>query len=192
MKTSSPLIVASLLALTAALSTGCSSGTTGSGSGSPGQGTSGTSGGPAREVPPGSVPEDLVGTWSGARDGITERLIFNGDGTGSWESSIVTESSGGCLSFTRTLRDGTVVIDDTTITVHETSKVEQLQECRPPTMDTNKTATSESLQWHRAENDPTTILIIDEACAAKYPGQENCNTLGCPIALYCTSRLKRE
>ena len=83
-------------------------------------------------------------------------------------------------------------IDDTTITVYATSVVEQVQECSPPTKDTPLAATTEVLKWHRADGDPNTILLIDNACAAKYPNQENCNIAGCPIGLYCTSRLKRE
>ena len=48
------------------------------------------------------------------------------------------------------------------------------------------------LPWERVNGDPNTIRLIDGACAAQYPGQENCNTLGCPIGLYCTSRLTRQ
>jgi hypothetical protein len=142
-------------------------------------------------APPGSVPTDLVGTWAGARDGITERLIFNADGTGSWTSSNASQESA-CFNYVKTVREGTVVITDTTITVYATSVVQQEQRCSPPTIDTQQPAVTEKIDWHRADGNPNQILIIDSACAAKYPNQENCNIAGCPIGLYCTSRLNRE
>ena len=151
----------------------------------------------AGSAPPGSVPADLVGTWSGARNGVTERLVFNADGSGSWTTSDVTEYLG-CFSFTRNSRSGNVVVTDTKITVYATSVVQSVQRCNPPAVDTKLTAVTQELQWHRDstdsyhEADPNTIFIIDSACAAKYPGKEDCNTLGCPIGLYCTSRVKRE
>ncbi len=142
-------------------------------------------------APPGSVPADLVGQWTGARDGITHRLTFNADGTGIWNSSITSRQSA-CFSFTQTTRTGSMVVDDKTITLYATSIVESVQECAPPARDTERTPTTEHLQWERADGDPNTILLIDNECAAKYPGQENCNIAGCPIGLYCTSRLQRE
>jgi hypothetical protein len=154
-----------------------------------------TSGGAPLEgsAPPGSVPADLVGTWAGARSGTTERLIFGADGSGSWTSSIVSSGEGGgCLSFTRLIRSGNAVITDKLITLYATSVVQQVQQCRPPTEDTKQSPVTEQIQWTRNENDPNEILIIDSACAAQYPGTEDCNTAGCPIGLYCTSRLKRE
>jgi hypothetical protein len=142
-------------------------------------------------APPGSVPADLAGTWAGARNGITERLVFNADGTGSWTSSVVSQQSA-CFSFTRTIREGTVVIEEKTITVYAPSVKEQVQECAPPAAETIQPAVTETLKWSRVDGDPNTIRIVDNACAAKYPGTEDCNLAGCPIGLYCTSRLERE
>lgn len=143
-------------------------------------------------APPGSVPADLVGTWSGARSGITERLVFNADGSGNWTSSILMKSQGSCLSFNRTIRDGNIVIDAKTITLHAITVVNSVQECRPPSIDTAMQPVTETITWSRNESNPNEILIVDNECAAKYPNQENCNTAGCPIGLYCTSRLTRE
>lgn len=154
-----------------------------------------TSGGAPLEgdAPPGSVPSDMVGAWGGARDGITERLVFGADGSGGWTSSVVSSGAGGgCLSFTRLVRAGTAVITDKLITIHATSVIQQVQECRPPTQDTKQPAVTEQIEWSRNQNDLNEILIVDAKCAAKYPNQEGCNTVGCPIGLYCTSRLKRE
>lgn len=185
-------LVAAVSAI-ALLSAACTVNQTGGSSGT-GTDTDGGSGAPGQaSAPPGSVPADLVGTWTGARAATTERMVFNADGSGSWTSSNVTESSGGCLSFVETKRAGNVVITESTITVYATSVVESVQRCAPPTADENKPAATEDLQWHRPDDgDPDTILVVDSACAAKYPGQESCNTVGCPIGLYCTSRLKRE
>lgn len=144
-------------------------------------------------APPGSVPPDLVGTWSGARDGTTERLTFNADGSGSWKSSIVTSSSGGCLSYVNVTRTGNVVISESTITVHATSVVQSKRECAPPDVNTDQPAVSEEVKWSRpSDGNANQIIIIDSACAAKYPGTEDCNMAGCPIGLYCSSRLTRE
>jgi hypothetical protein len=144
------------------------------------------------DAPPGSVPSDLVGSWIGARDGITQHMVFEADGSGSWESSQTTQQSA-CASFTSTLRTGNVVITDTQITFYATKVVEAVQRCAPPSEETDQPATTETLQWHRPDNgDPNTMLVIDGTCAAKYPGQENCDSIGCPIALYCTSRLSRQ
>ena len=151
----------------------------------------------AGSAPPGSVPADLVGTWAGARDGITQRMTFNADGSASWMSSITSQQAA-CFSFTRTTRTGNAAITDTTITFYATSVVQSDRKCAPPDIETKLPAVTEVLQWHRDETnayhqaDPNTIFVVDSACAAKYPGQENCNTVGCPIGLYCTSRVTRE
>lgn len=190
MKTTSIVIV---LAVVLAGASGCSATNTGAAGSSGASGGTGSSGGdaPPVDLPPGSVPADLVGLWSGARDGITQKLGLAADGTGTWTTSLVTEASG-CLSFKETKRTGNFVVEDTKITIYPASVVLSEQECTPPATDTKQPATTEVLQWHRADNDPNMILIIDDACAAKYPGQENCNIAGCPIGLYCTSRLTRQ
>jgi hypothetical protein len=61
-----------------------------------------------------------------------------------------------------------------------------------PATETVQDAVTEVLQWYRHETDPNVLFIIDYACAAQYPGQENCNTLGCPIATYCTFRMTQQ
>ena len=143
-------------------------------------------------APPGSVPSDLVGVWSGARNGQTERLTFNADGTGEWMSSDGSVQSA-CVSFNRTIRTGNFVVTDTTITVYATKVVNSVQQCAPPASESPLPPVTELIDWHRDANDPASILIIDAACAAKYPeAKNNCDTAGCPIGLYCTSRLKRE
>jgi hypothetical protein len=147
----------------------------------------------AGDAPPGSVPADLAGTWAGARDGITQRLVLGADGSGSWMTGIVSKQSA-CFSYNRVLRTGNVVVADKKITIYATSVVESIQECAPPSRDTDHGPQTEELRWSRPSDtsDTNTILMVDSECAAKYPGTEDCNMAGCPIGLYCTSRLTRE
>ncbi len=142
-------------------------------------------------APPGSVPADLAGAWVGARNGITQRLTLNADGTGSWETSIATKHYA-CLSSVSTVKTGSMLVAEKTITVYATSVVEYFRECVPPVQVTNYPPQTEVLLWSRANNDPNTILLIDAACAAQYPGWETCEYAGCPVGLYCTGRLTRE
>jgi hypothetical protein len=133
--------------------------------------------------PAGSVPADLVGSWAGANSGATERLVFNADGTGNWQSAVAS-SRPACFSFTRTTRSGTFVVTDTTITLYATSVVTNVQNCKPPQRDTEEPPVTEAITWER--KDANTIAIVDSACAAKYAGYEY------SIGQYCTSRLMRE
>ncbi len=144
-------------------------------------------------APPGSVPADLVGTWAGARDGTTERLIFNADGSGTWESAVVSQQSA-CANSNTTTRKGNIVISDSTITVYATSIVLTDQRCAPPAATTNKPGATEGMKWHRPDGapDPNTIFIVNNECAAKFPGQESCDSFTCAINLYCTARLHRQ
>ena len=143
-------------------------------------------------APPGSVPADLVGEWDGARDGETGRLTLNADGSGSWFTAITSQQSA-CFNFTRVTRSGNVVVGEKKITIYGTSVVKSERRCAPPDEETNLPAVTEELLWHRSsEGDPNVIFLVDSACAAKYPGTEDCNIAGCPIGLYCTSRLTRQ
>ncbi len=140
--------------------------------------------------PPGSVPADLVGSWAGASMGSTERLIINADATGSRMFARTTRISA-CYSYTSLTKTGSFVIDDTTITLYATSVEQSVRECAPPDEITSLPPVVEVTRWSRG-TDANTILIVDAACAAMYPGTEGCDTLGCPISLYCTYRLTRE
>jgi hypothetical protein len=144
-------------------------------------------------APPGSIPAELVGTWEGVWDGNTEKLVLNGDGSGSLEFSRTWQQSA-CQSFSILTWSGNIVVDESYITIYATDVVRSVRQCSPPTVDTPEPAVIERLQWHRPENpaELNTIFIIDSACAAQYPGTESCKTLGCPIALYCTMRMVRQ
>jgi hypothetical protein len=119
------------------------------------------------DAPPGSVPADLVGSWAGANFGVTERLVFNSDGTGTWQSAVTTNQTG-CFSYTNTNRSGNIVISDTTITVYATTVTTQVQTCSPPADETNEAPVTEAIAYQREGTD--TLKIIDNTCAAKYAG----------------------
>ncbi|MHB8874966.1 MAG: hypothetical protein ACYC8T_14865 [Myxococcaceae bacterium] len=153
-------------------------------------------------APPGSVPADLVGVWSGARDGITQEMTFNADGTGVWMSAITWQQYA-CLSFKRTTRTGNFVVGEQgaaaygPITVYATSVETSERQCVPPDVVTSLGARTENLLWSRPDDpaDKNTIFLVDMECAAPHlakPGWETCNTYGCPIGMYCTSRLTRQ
>ncbi len=141
--------------------------------------------------PPGSVPTDLVGVWSGARNGQTEQLTFNADGSGSWWSS-TTSSYYGCLNVTRTVRNGTFVVDPVWLTLYATQVETQVHDCTDPDEIAPQSPLTARIQYLRTNN-PEEILFVDETCAANYPEGRDCTMYaGCPIGLYCTARLTRE
>lgn len=144
------------------------------------------------QPPPGNVPADLVGRWSGANGGETHRLVFNADGSGSWET-INGSTYYGCINAGGLTRTGTFVVEPTRMTLSATSVVSFARVCSAAsTSQENLPAQTYLIHWHRHETDPSIIFLIDGACAAQYPGWETCNTLGCPVGLYCTGRLTRE
>lgn len=144
--------------------------------------------------PPGSVPGDLVGTWSGARDGDTGTLTLNADGTGSWQIARTSQNYA-CLSVKGLIKSGTIVVEPTIMTLYATSVVSYEQTCMPPPSETPMEPVTEVLQWHPHESDPNVIFVVDTACANQYPEAQKpggCEYAGCPIGLYCTTRLERQ
>lgn len=163
------------------------------------------------DAPPGSVPADLVGTWSATTDGNGGKLVLGADGTGSWFHGFSylgypDGSSTSCLVIGSTTSSGTVVVEEAPagappggppygkITVYATSVVKSFRNCSGPLQNTNEPAATVELAWYRDYDgsgyqntaDPNLIFIIDSDCAAKYPGQAT------PIAMYCTTRVKRQ
>lgn len=141
--------------------------------------------------PPGSVPADLVGVWSGARNGQTEKLTFNADGTGSWWSS-TTSTYYACSNITRTVRNGSFVVDPMWLTLYATQVETQVHNCTGPDEITPREALTTKIQYLRTNN-PNEILFVDETCAQQFPEGRDCTMYaGCPIGLYCTARLTRQ
>jgi hypothetical protein len=158
--------------------------------------------------PPGSVPADLVGEWSATTDGNGGRLRLNADGTGSWFHgfSYLGGPNGSCLVIGSTTSSGNVVVEEMPpgappggppygkITVYATSVVKSFRECSGPLVNTNEPPATVQLEWYRDYDgsgyqnvaDPNLIFIIDVDCAAKYPGLKS------PVAMYCTTRVKRQ
>jgi hypothetical protein len=72
--------------------------------------------------------------------------------------------------------------------------VKSFRNCSGPLVNTNERPATVKLEWYRDYDgagyqnlaDPNTIFIIDAECAAKYPGEAS------PIAMYCTTRVKRQ
>lgn len=163
---------------------------------------------PLEGAPPrGSVPADLIGEWSATTDGSTGRLILNADGTGSWYrgfSYYPNGGSSGCLVMGSTLSSGNVVVQEAPsgsrgnppygkITVYATTVEKSFRNCAGGLENTSEPPAVVQLEWYRDydgsgyENkaDPNLIFMIDADCAAKYPGQAS------PIAMYCTTRVRR-
>ena len=144
--------------------------------------------------PPGNVPANLVGAWSGARDGDTQTLTLNADGTGSWTSAHTAQQYA-CFSFTNLIKSGTIVVEATKMTLYATSVVKEEQTCMPPASQTPLEPVTDVLDWHPHETDPNVIFVVDSACAAKFPEAQlpgGCEYAGCPIGLYCTARMERK
>ncbi|MBL8910813.1 MAG: hypothetical protein JNM17_08945 [Archangium sp.] len=146
---------------------------------------------PAQNAPPGSVPSDLAGRWSGARGQVTTELVLNADGSGEWNTHD-TVSYYACTTSTATLRSGTMVVADKQITLYASNVTRTERVCTPGATQTAQPAATFSMHWSRSPTDPNIIFLVDEACAAQFPGQENCEYAGCPIGMWCTSRLTRE
>lgn len=154
-------------------------------------------------APPGSVPGDLAGTWSGARYGDTHELVLNANGTGTWTST-VTWQQYACLSYERIQSSGSVVVEGGDsgdapygkITIYATSVVKTERHCIPGETTTVLDPTTVELMWYRdyvrpyhEVADPNTIAIVDNACAAQYTagGQDPGSALG----MYCTYWITR-
>ncbi len=142
-------------------------------------------------APPGSVPADLVGLWSGARNGDTTKLTLGADGSGVWET-IGTTSYYACSTSSGVTRTGTIVVGAKTMTLSATSVTRYERVCTPGSTTEQLPPETYVMHWSRHATDPNIIFLVDEACAAKYPGQENCEYAGCPIGMWCTSRLTKQ
>ena len=161
-------------------------------------------------APPGSVPADLVGEWAATTDGNGGRLILKADGSGSWFRGFAYTgypegSSTSCLVIGSTTSSGNIVVEEIPagappggppyghITVYATSVVKSFRNCSGAPVNTNEPPATLKLEWFRDYDgsgyqnvaDPNLIFIIDSDCAAKYDGQKS------PVAMYCTTRVKR-
>jgi hypothetical protein len=159
-------------------------------------------------APPGRVPSDLVGEWAATTNGTGGRLILKADGTGSWLQgfSYLDDTRGSCLVIGSTTSAGNIIVEEIPsgappggppygkITVYATSVIKSFRNCSGPLVNTNEPPATLQLQWFRDYDgsgyqnvaDPNLIFIIDSDCAAKYEGQKS------PVAMYCTTRVRRQ
>lgn len=134
-------------------------------------------------VPPGSVPSDMVGSFVRANYGTTVRLTLKADGTGSYQIADASRTSG-CFSTTSTTESGNAVVTSDTITIYATEVLVERKVCSSPVERENGTPTTIELKYTR--KDANTLAVIDQLCAAKYPDSEYSQ------GFYCTERLVRE
>ena len=127
---------------------------------------------------PGSVPGALVGSWVHANFGEDERFKLNADGTGYYQSSVA--DPGGCSVTQGSTWDGTVVIDETTITIYATTVTNTRFECGNKTVTTSAPQTLHFSYTYDAGTDG--LSVIDSACAAKYADSPSSQSLYCKNA----------
>lgn len=134
-------------------------------------------------VPPGSVPSDMVGSFVRANYGTTVRLTLKADGTGSYQVADASRTSG-CFSTTSTTDSGNAVVTSDTIKIYATEVLVERKVCSSPIERENGTPTTIELKYTRKDAD--TLAVVDQVCAAKYPDSEYSQ------GFYCTERLVRE
>ncbi len=143
-------------------------------------------------VPPGSVPGDLVGSYASARFGETTRVSLLADGTGTYQTGNAARV-GSCVTTDSFFYTGNAVVTSDTITIYAAAGVEhRFTVCGGKSATETLPAATEEVKYTREDAD--TLKTINSACA-KRVGDESA-AQGKPadynIALYCTERLKRE
>jgi hypothetical protein len=134
-------------------------------------------------APQGSVPADLVGTWTHVNFGETDRLVLNADGTGSTFIGIAGDA-GGCVTLDSTTEAGTVVVTDTLISIYATKVTNLHKDCSAPSVTTDGDPLLVQYAW--ALKDPTTLITVSVDCAAMYPDSPG------SVSFYCRNELTKE
>jgi len=127
-----------------------------------------SAGGAPQNVPAGSIPSNVVGTWTAGDSsnlGNEREFVFNADGTASY-ILVWMQGATNCSMTTTTRSDGTAVVDDTTITIYEaTSKTTQTN-CSGSS--TNTPETPETLKFTYEVRMDGSVFVTDAACASQY------------------------
>jgi hypothetical protein len=142
------------------------------------------SGMPLDGAPPqGSVPANLVGTWSHTNFGTTNRIVLKADGTG---SSFIGIAGGdaGCITLNSTTDAGNAVVTSDLITIYATQVTNLEKDCSAPTVTTQGDPVVVEIAW--SLRDPTTLVIVPVDCAAMYVN----NPAG--VNLYCRTVLTKQ
>ena len=130
----------------------------------------------------GSVPADLVGTWSNTNYGATTRIVLNADGTGSNYTGLA--SSVGCVTLNSTTESGTAVVTADKITIYANDVVNVEKVCSSPSTKTSGNPIVVEMAWSR--KDATTIVVVFAKCAAQYPNDQH------SIDFYCQHDLTKQ
>lgn len=147
---------------------------------------------PLGNVPPGSVPGDIVGSYASASFGETVRVTLMADGTGTYQTGSAARV-GSCLTTDSFFYTGNAVVTSDTITIYAAAGVEhRFTVCGGKSTTETLPAATEELKYTREDAD--TLKTINSACAKRIG--EDSAAQGKPadynIAFYCTDRLKRE
>jgi hypothetical protein len=133
--------------------------------------------------PKGSVPDELVGTWSRTNYGATDRLVLDADGTGSAFIGIA-GGAGGCITVSSSTEEGNVVVTADLITIYATNVTNAEKDCSAPTVKTQGEPIVVDIAYRL--QDPTTLITVRVDCANKYADDPS------SIASYCRNELKKE
>jgi hypothetical protein len=128
----------------------------------------------------GSVPEELVGSWSRTAWGDTDRLTLGADGKGTRFGAVVSNSKY-CTTRSTDTETGAAVVKADTITIYATEVINQYKPCDGNLETVNGTPVVVELSWSRV--DPRTIVVVDSRCVAKHPND---------AASYCQLSLTKE
>ena len=147
---------------------------------------------PLGNVPPGSVPGDIVGSYASASFGETTRVTLRADGTGTYQTGSAARV-GSCVTTDSFFYTGNAVVTSDTITIYAAAGVEhRFTVCGGKSTTETLPAATEELKYTREDAD--TLKTINSACAKRIG--EDSAAQGKPvdynIAVYCTERLKRE
>ena len=131
----------------------------------------------------GSVPANLVGTWTHTNYGATDRIVLNADGTGSSYRGIA-GGAAGCVTLDNSTEAGVTVVSSDTITIYATQVTNVEKDCSAPSVTTMGTPLVVQIAW--SLKDPTTLVTVRVDCAEKYNNDPS------SIATYCRNELTKE
>ncbi len=132
-------------------------------------------------APPGSVPADMVGTWT-AGDAFNlsdeKEFVFGADGSGQFVE-VYNGTLSQCASGLVEKYIGSAVIDESASTIKiYASKVQEITNTCGAPVTTDKPAKTLSFTYQPGDNGDG-IMITDADCAAKYPDDQASANLYC-------------
>jgi hypothetical protein len=146
-------------------------------------GSSGSTG--AQNVPPGSIPANVVGTWTAGNSadlGVEHQFVFDADGTASYlDASTESYSCGEKTIVTRS--DGTGVVDASTITIYVATAKTTTTGCG---MSNSVPESNDTLKYTYQSQQDGSVWVTDSKCAAQYAGDQP------SINLYCLSTFRKQ